>query len=85
MIIIFIYLPKQEPPYLIDTGRGFEGFIPEFLKLIKKVMKEEMDQEFDYELELVSEGDYGRFDVVTRKWSGMMGRLVDGVSLDLIL
>ena len=62
------------------SGRGFEGFIPEFLELIKKVMKDEMNQEFEYELELVSEGDYGRLDVVTRKWSGMMGRLVDGVS-----
>lgn len=70
----------EEPPYLIKgtSGRGFEGFIPEFLELIKKVMKDEMNQEFEYELELVSEGDYGRLDVVTRKWSGMMGRLVDG-------
>ena len=40
-----------------------------------------MGQEFDYELELVSEGDYGKFDVVTRRWSGMMGKLVDGVRI----
>ncbi|XP_038068083.1 glutamate receptor 1-like [Patiria miniata] len=69
----------EEPPYLLDDSRvGIQGFIKEFLIHLKRVMEEELGQNFEYELELVSEGDYGRYDIVTNSWSGLMGRLVNG-------
>ncbi|XP_071794215.1 glutamate receptor 1-like [Asterias amurensis] len=69
----------EEPPYLLDDSRvGIQGFIPEFLKHLKKLMEEELGHDFSYELELVSDGDYGRYDIDSHSWSGLMGRLVNG-------
>lgn len=43
-------------------------------------MEEELGLPFDYQLELVSDGDYGRYDSVENRWSGLMAQLTEGVS-----
>lgn len=43
-------------------------------------MENELGLPFDYEIELVSEGQYGRLDATTGRWSGLMEKLVEGVS-----
>ena len=35
--------------------------------------------EFEYKIELVGEGEYGRLDATTGRWSGLMEKLVEGV------
>merc|ERR1719193_785723 len=56
----------EEPPYLFDDSRvGLQGFIPVFLKNLKRIMEDELGHVFTYELELASEGDYGRYDIVS--------------------
>lgn len=77
MFQLFLF---QEAPYLIDSGQGFVGYIPELLRAIKVVMENELGLPFDYEIELVSEGQYGRLDATTGRWSGLMEKLVEGVS-----
>ena len=67
-----------------DSRVGIQGFIPEFLKHLKKLMEEELGHDFSYELELVSDGDYGRYDIDSHSWSGLMGRLVNGVCIILL-
>ncbi|XP_063956315.1 glutamate receptor 1-like [Lytechinus pictus] len=68
----------EEAPYLIDSGQGFIGYVPELLRNIKIVMENELGLPFDYEIELVGEGEYGRLDATTGRWSGLMEKLVEG-------
>lgn len=71
----------QEAPYLIDDSeRGFYGYIPTILEKVKRVMEDELGLPFDYQLELVSDGDYGRYDSVENRWSGLMSKLTEGHS-----
>ncbi|XP_071488742.1 glutamate receptor 3-like [Diadema antillarum] len=68
----------EEAPYLIDSGQGFIGYIPELLRNIKMVMENELGLDFEYTIELVGEGEYGRLDYTTGRWSGLMEKLVEG-------
>ncbi|XP_071493509.1 glutamate receptor 2-like [Diadema antillarum] len=54
------------------------GYIPELLKNIKRVFEEDMGLDFTYRLELLGEGNYGRYDKSTLEWDGMMRDLYDG-------
>ncbi|XP_041464859.1 glutamate receptor 1-like [Lytechinus variegatus] len=54
------------------------GYVPELLEEIKHVFEDDMGLDFTYRLELLGEGNYGRFDKSTQEWDGMMRDLFDG-------
>ncbi|XP_041464858.1 glutamate receptor 2-like [Lytechinus variegatus] len=54
------------------------GYVPMLLKEIKKVFEEDMGLDFTYRLELLGEGNYGKYDKSTLEWDGMMRDLYDG-------
>ncbi|XP_072038079.1 glutamate receptor 1-like isoform X1 [Amphiura filiformis] len=78
----------EEPPFLFVRGQtrgarqtdnqafGYQGFIPDLLEEIKKVMEHD-GMDFTYELELMSEGNYGRRDSVSGQWDGMIQELIE--------
>ncbi|XP_030832321.1 glutamate receptor 2 [Strongylocentrotus purpuratus] len=54
------------------------GYVPSLLKELKKVFEEDMGLDFTYRLELLGEGNYGKYDKSTLEWDGMMRDLYDG-------
>lgn len=52
----------------------FEGYCAELASEIAKHVG------FTYQLELVSDGKYGARDLESKRWNGMVGELVYGVS-----
>ncbi|XP_003727830.1 glutamate receptor 1 [Strongylocentrotus purpuratus] len=61
----------------IDNGL-YIGYVPALLEAIKHVFEDDMGLDFSYRLELLGEGNYGRFDKSTKEWDGMMRDLFDG-------
>ena len=51
----------------------YEGLCIDLLKRLAK------DLQFKYTLELVSDNKYGSYDETTKKWSGMVGDLIEEV------
>ena len=66
----------QEPPY-VSEGKGgvLEGYIPDMMKQLGEKMN------VQFELQLVKDGHYGSKDEDDGSWDGMIGEVVDGVSI----
>lgn len=80
---IFTVITRTGMPYLrkIENGESltgnerYEGFVKDLMDDIARV------KNFTYKLELVSDNHYGVHNPVTSKWSGMIGEIIEGVSI----
>jgi len=78
-LIVLISLTKpygmqKESTTTLSGNDRYEGFAIDIIDEISKELK------FNYTLEV--EGDYGKKSPTTGKWSGMLGKIMDGVSIE---
>lgn len=78
----FIVLISLTPPYgmqkestvTLNGNERYEGFGVDIIEEISKIL------EFNYTLQVV--GDYGSLNNRTKKWSGMLGKIIADVSIE---
>lgn len=78
-LIVLISLTKpygmqKESTITLSGNDRYEGFAIDIIDEISKKL------EFNYTLEV--EGDYGKKNPTTGKWSGMLGKIIAGVSIE---
>lgn len=65
---------KETEKTLYGNDR-FEGYCIDLLEQISRLRK------FNYTIHIVKDGSYGSLDKSTGKWNGMVGEIINGVSL----
>lgn len=66
---------KTEGNASTDQGNGrFVGYCKDMIDLIAEQMN------FEYDLHLVEDGIYGKYDKSLGRWTGIIGELIQGVS-----
>lgn len=68
----FLMERKSENDLELEGNERFEGYIVDLINAIQDNLK------FDYELQLVSDGQYGSLNESTMEWNGIMKQLLDG-------
>lgn len=64
---------KESSSIMIGNDR-YEGFAIDIIQEMSKMLG------FNYTFEVQTDGIYGSFNNVTKKWNGMLGKIIAGVS-----
>lgn len=64
----------KESSSKLEGNNRYEGFGIELIEELAKM------NEFNYTFEIQADGVYGAFDNKTGKWTGMMEKIMDGVT-----
>lgn len=65
---------KESAKKLVGNDR-YEGFGIELIEELAKM------NEFNYTFEIQEDGEYGAYNNKTKKWNGMMAKIMDGVTI----
>lgn len=66
-----------ESSHLITGNDRYEGFGIDIIQEMSKLLG------FNYTFEVQADNAYGSFDEATKKWDGMLGKIINGVSLNI--
>lgn len=64
----------KESSSVITGNDQYEGFAIDLIQEMSKILG------FNYTFEVQTDNVYGSFNNITKKWNGMMGKIIDGVS-----
>lgn len=64
----------KESSRKLEGNNRYEGFGIELIEELAKM------NEFNYTFDIQADGVYGSYDTKTRKWTGMMEKIMDGVN-----
>ena len=84
--ILWFYLSaSKDPPYLMRSGEDYqtntkyEGFLVDMLDQLADVVG------FQYEINMATDGIYGRYDNATQSWTGLVGKVIAGVIISIFI
>ncbi|XP_071628678.1 glutamate receptor ionotropic, kainate 2-like isoform X6 [Temnothorax longispinosus] len=66
------YGMRKISSHVVTGNDRYEGFAIDLIQEMSKMLG------FNYTFEVQTDNDYGSFNNVTKKWSGMLGKIIDG-------